>query len=426
MPGKVLIITYYWPPSGGAGVQRWLKFTKYLPSSGWLPVVLSVLPEYAAYPLRDTSLYGDIPLDVEVHRTKATNYFSLYSKDPSKIPSAGFAAESTGGKKSKISRFIRGNFFIPDPRIGWNKYAFRKASELIKTENIQHIITTSPPHSTQLIGLKLKHRFPHLRWVADLRDPWTDIYYYDMFHPTLMARMIDRAMEKRVLEKADAILTVGNSLASLFASKVPDIEEKIHVVPNGYDEEDFEGLVPTLPATFTITYVGTLSEAYPVKSFLEAVRKYATAETPLHLRFVGSVPESVRSKISAEATGCTTEFIPYSDHPVAIKHMMSSSLLLLIIPDHPSGKSIITGKLFEYLASGKPVLFIGPIDGDAAHLLARCGYKGIFGYDNTEGIRSFIFNIATGGVSARADSHGEYSRRALTNNLSKYIHGNNV
>jgi glycosyltransferase involved in cell wall biosynthesis len=423
MPGKVLIITYYWPPSGGAGVQRWLKFTKYLPSSGWLPVVLSVSPEYAAYPFRDTSLYGDIPLDVEVHRTKATNYFSLYSKDQSKIPSAGFASDSTGGKKSKIGRFIRGNFFIPDPRKGWNKYAFRKACELIKTENIQHIITTSPPHSTQLIGLKLKHRFPHLRWVADLRDPWTDIYYYDMFHPTLMARMIDLSMEKRVLKKADTILTVGNSLASLFASKVPDIEEKIHVVPNGYDEEDFEGIASTQPTTFTITYVGTLSEAYPVKSFLEAVRGYATATTPLHLRFVGSVPESLRGKISSEAKGCTTEFIPYSDHPVAINHMMSSSLLLMIIPDHPSGKSIITGKLFEYMASGKPVLFIGPVDGDAAHLLARCGYKGVFGYDNIEGIRSFILNIASGGSSARADLHAEYSRRALTNNLSNYIHG---
>ncbi|HSO78427.1 MAG TPA: glycosyltransferase, partial [Bacteroidales bacterium] len=328
--------------------------------------------------------------------------------------------------KSKISRFIRGNFFIPDPRRGWNKYAFRKACELIKTENIQHIITTSPPHSTQLIGLRLKHRFPHLRWVADLRDPWTDIYYYDMFHPTLMARMIDRAMEKRVLEKADTILTVGNSLASLFASKVPDIEAKIQVVPNGYDEEDFEGIASTLPATFTITYVGTLSEAYPVKSFLAAARGCVKAQLPLHLRFVGRVPESVRGIISSEAKGCTTEFIPYSDHPVAIKHMMSSSLLLIIIPDHPSGKSIITGKLFEYMASGKPVLFIGPVDGDAAHLLARCGYKGIFGYDNTEGIRSFILKIASGGTSARADSHAEYSRRALTNNLSKYIQGNNV
>ncbi|HUW93228.1 MAG TPA: glycosyltransferase family 4 protein [Bacteroidales bacterium] len=424
MPEKVLIITYYWPPSGGAGVQRWLKFTKYLPASGWLPVVLTVNPENAAYPVKDTSLYGDIPLDVEVHRTRATNYFSLYSKDQSKIPSAGFASESNKGIKSAISRFLRGNFFIPDPRKGWNKYAFRKACELIKTENIGHVITTSPPHSTQLIGLKLKHKFPQIRWVADLRDPWTDIYYYEMFHPTFLAKMVDRAMEKSVLKRADGILTVGNSLASLFADKVPDIEDKIHVIPNGFDEEDFEGIASTQPDALTITYVGTLSEVYPVDGFLKAIKGLNAGEKPVHLRFVGSIQESVRAMIIAETEGCISEFIPYSDHPVAIKHMMSSSLLLMIIPDHPSGKSIITGKLFEYMASGKPVLFIGPVDGDAAHLLARCGYQGIFGYDNQDGIRNFILKIASGRTIVRADFHAEYSRRALTNNLSNFIYGN--
>ncbi len=154
MPGKVLIITYYWPPSGGAGVQRWLKFAKYLPSSGWLPVVLTVRPEDAAYPFTDESLNDEVPVDVEVRKTKATNYFSFYSKDQSKIPSGGFANNPGKGFKNKVSRFIRGNFFIPDPRRGWNKYAFAEASRLIREEGISHIITTSPPHSTQLIGLK--------------------------------------------------------------------------------------------------------------------------------------------------------------------------------------------------------------------------------------------------------------------------------
>jgi hypothetical protein len=158
-PAKVLIITYYWPPSGGAGVQRWLKFTKYLPSSGWFPVVLTVFPEYAAYPSgpvpvrRDTGGCGGPP-------HKALNYFALYNRDQSKIPHAGFASGKGKGIKSAISRFIRGNFFIPDPRKGWNRFAFSKACELIRSQNISHIITTSPPHSTQLIGLRLKRRFP--------------------------------------------------------------------------------------------------------------------------------------------------------------------------------------------------------------------------------------------------------------------------
>lgn len=420
-PEKVLIITYYWPPSGGAGVQRWLKFTKYLPSSGWLPVVLTVKPEYAAYPFRDLSLYGEIPLDVEVHRTKAMNYFALYNKDQSKIPHAGFASGNEKGLRSKISRFIRGNFFIPDPRRGWNRYAFRKACELIKAENITHVITTSPPHSTQLIGLRLKRRFPRINWVADMRDPWTDIYYYDMFKPSMPARMLDRQMERNVLTRADTVITVGQTLASILAGKAENIEKKIHVLPNGFDEEDFEGIVPVLPEKFTVTYVGTLSPAYPVKGFIEAINEVRSGGRPVKMKFVGTVPEPVQELFPADSEGNGPEFIQYCEHPAAIKHMMDSSLLLLIIPDHPSNRSILTGKIFEYMATEKPILFLGPDDGDAARLLALCGYQGIFGYNDVQGIRDFIMRVAEGKTVKRSGHHLEYSRRALAVKLGDLI-----
>lgn len=420
-PEKVLIITYYWPPSGGAGVQRWLKFTKYLPSSGWLPVVLTVKPESAAYPFRDLSLYGEIPLDVEVHRTKAMNYFALYNRDQSKIPHAGFASGNEKGLRSKISRFIRGNFFIPDPRRGWNRYAFRKACELIKAENISHVITTSPPHSTQLIGLRLKRRFPHINWVADMRDPWTDIYYYDMFKPSLPARMLDRQMERNVLTRADTVITVGQTLASILAGKAENIERKIHVLPNGFDEEDFEGVVPGLPEKFTITYVGTLSPAYPVEGFIEAINEIRAGGRPVAMKFVGTVPAPVQELFPADGDGKGPEFIQYCEHPVAIRHMMDSSLLLLIIPDHPSNRSILTGKIFEYMATEKPVLFLGPEDGDAARLLALCGYQGIFGYNDVQGIRDFIIRVAEGKTVKRSGHHLEYSRRALAVKLGNLI-----
>ncbi len=420
-PEKVLIITYYWPPSGGAGVQRWLKFTKYLPSSGWLPVVLTVKPEYAAYPFRDLSLYGEIPLDVEVHRTKAMNYFALYNKDQSKIPHAGFASGNEKGLRSKISRFIRGNFFIPDPRRGWNRYAFRKACELIKAENITHVITTSPPHSTQLIGLRLKRRFPRINWVADMRDPWTDIYYYDMFKPSMPARMLDRQMERNVLTRADTVITVGQTLASILAGKAENIEKKIHVLPNGFDEEDFEGIVPVLPEKFTVTYVGTLSPAYPVKGFIEAINEVRSGGRPVKMKFVGTVPEPVQELFPADGEGNGPEFIQYCEHPAAIKHMMDSSLLLLIIPDHPSNRSILTGKIFEYMATEKPILFLGPDDGDAARLLALCGYQGIFGYNDVQGIRDFIMRVAEGKTVKRSGHHLEYSRRALAVKLGDLI-----
>lgn len=419
-PDKVLIITYYWPPSGGAGVQRWLKFTKYLPSSGWFPVVLTVYPEYAAYPFRDPSLFGEIPLDVEVHRTKALNYFAVYNRDPSKIPHAGFAAGKGNGIKSALGRFIRGNFFIPDPRRGWNRYAFRKACELIRSQNISHIITTSPPHSTQLIGLRLKRRFPHLKWVADLRDPWTDIYYYDIFRPSLPARMLDRRLEKRVLTKADSIITVGMMLASSFAHKAAGIGEKTHVLPNGYDEEDFRGVETEVPDRFTITYTGTLSPAYPVRGFIEAVRNISINGKPPLLKFVGSVPDEVRRLFEADDS-ITAGFISYCEHPEAIRHMMNSSMLLLVIPDHKSNRSILTGKIFEYLATEKPILFLGPSDGDAAHLLSLCGYQGIFGYDEVQKIRDFIMKVAEGRNVKRSGHHLEYSRRALAVKLGEIL-----
>ncbi|MCU0459737.1 MAG: glycosyltransferase [Bacteroidales bacterium] len=420
-PSKVLIITYYWPPSGGAGVQRWLKFTKYLPSAGWIPVILTVKPEYAAYPFRDESLYGEIPVDVEVHRTKALNYFALYNKDQSKIPHAGFASGDGKGLKSAVSRFIRGNFFIPDPRRGWNRYAYRKACELIKSENITHIITTSPPHSTQLIGLRLKRRFPGLKWIADLRDPWTEIYYYDMFRPSLPARMIDRELEKRVLTRADRLITVGHTLASAFAEKADAAEDKTVVLPNGFDEEDFQGLTGSVPERFTITYVGTLSPAYPVRGFIDAVRDLKINDMPVVLRFVGTVPGDIRSQFPADVNGQNPEFISYCEHPEAIRHMMNSSMLLLIIPDHRSNRSILTGKIFEYLATEKPILFLGPDDGDAARLLKLCGYQGIFGYDDVQGIRDFIIRVAEGKSVKRSGHHLEYSRRALSVKLGEIL-----
>jgi glycosyltransferase involved in cell wall biosynthesis len=420
-PAKILIITYYWPPSGGAGVQRWLKFTKYLPSSGWLPVVLTVKPEFAAYPFKDISLYGEIPLDVEIHRTKAINYFSLYNKDQSKIPHSGFASGSDNSKRNMISRFIRGNFFIPDPRKGWNRYAFRKACELIRTENISHIITTSPPHSTQLIGLKLKRRFPHIKWVADLRDPWTDIYYYDMFKPSLLAKMADREMEKNVLTKADTIITVGQTLAAILGSKGEKISHKINVLPNGYDEEDFEGILPIIPEQFTITYVGTLSPAYPVNGLIEAVKGLRVNDRPVSLKFVGTVPEPIQELFPADEEGNRPDFIQYCEHPEAIRYMMESTVLLLIIPDHPSNKSILTGKIFEYLATEKPVLLLGPADGDAAQLMVKCGYQGIFDYNDVQGIRSFIKKVAEGRQVTRSGHHLEYSRRALAVKLGDLL-----
>lgn len=410
---KVLIVTYYWPPGSGAGVQRWLKFSKYLPQYGWEPVILTVDPEYATWPARDNSLENEVPSGLKVYKTKATDYFRLYSRDKSKIPAAGFAVDSRRGFREWLVRFIRGNFFIPDPRKGWNRHAFKQACQIIENEKIRNVITTSPPHSTQLIGLKLKRKFPEVKWIADLRDPWTDIYYYDQFHHTFMSRLIDHNYEKAVLKSADRIITVGNSLKELFASKYAGSSEKIEVICNGYDRDDFKGLTGVNPEVFTISYIGTLSDSYPVNGFLKALRLFQDQKTDFRLKFIGLVSDSQKEIILSAIECSKVEFISYVDHISAIKHMLGSTVLLLIIPYHKSSRSIITGKLFEYMASGKPVLCLGPVDGDAAGILRLGNHGATFDYTDSERISMYLGNLLSGRAMPEKFPPEVYSRETL-------------
>jgi glycosyltransferase involved in cell wall biosynthesis len=414
---KVLIVTYYWPPGSGAGVQRWLKFSKYLPEYGWGPVILTIDPEYAAYPALDNSLVNEVPEDLIIHKTRATDWFRLYRKDKSKIPSAGFAANDKKSLPGQIIRFIRGNFFIPDPRKGWNKFAIRKACEIIGKEKINVVITTSPPHSTQLIGLGLKKRFPGIRWIADLRDPWTDIYYYDQFYPTWISRKIDSALEREVLATADKIITVGRSLADLFIQKLPAIRGKLEVISNGYDEEDFSGLTASKPAIFTISYIGTLPESYPVNGFLKALDVFRENGMDFRLRFVGFVSGDQKKLITSAAGESRTEFIPYVGHAKAIEYMLNSTALLIIIPDHSSNKSIITGKLYEYLASGRPIICLGPTDGDAARIIDECGHGKTFRYEDLAGISEYLKILAEYPVISEKSSPSVYRRDNLVQKI---------
>lgn len=418
---KVLIVTYYWPPGSGAGVQRWLKFAKYLPPFGWEPVILTVDPEYAAYPATDNSLSDEISPELKVYRTKATDWFRIYKKDKTKIPSAGFAVNDNQSFAGKITRFIRGNFFIPDPRKGWNKYAVRKASEIINKGDVRHIITTSPPHSTQIIGLELKKRYPDIIWIADLRDPWTDIYYYESFFHTLPARRLDARYEREVLKTADWIITVGKSLRNSLCCKLPGLEQRTTVITNGYDTGDFTGTENYKPELFRISYIGTLSDSYPVGGFIDAVESLVKEGTKIRLRFVGSVSPLQKKLIMSGTDSAMTEFIPYVNHREAIRYMAESSVLLLIIPDHRSNRSIITGKLFEYMASARPVLCIGPVDGDAAEILGIAGNGKCADYYDASGIRTIIEEFSTLDSMAGMEPPPEFSRENLTGKLAALL-----
>jgi glycosyltransferase involved in cell wall biosynthesis len=392
---KVLIVTYYWPPSGGAGVQRWLKFSKYLPEFGWEPVILTVDPAYAAYPVVDNSLTNDLTSSLKVYKTPAVDYFSIYKKDKSKIPAAGFANSVDNTLKNKMMRFIRGNFFIPDPRRGWNKYAFKKACEIIVAEGIKHVITTSPPHSTQLIGLKIKTKYPEIKWIADLRDPWTDIYYYQQFYPTFLSKFIDSFLEKRILNRSDSIITVGTSLKTSFSLKVKGINNKINIITNGYDEDDFSGQISQSPSRYTISYIGTLSDVYPINGFLDALDIFRKNGNDYILRFIGTVSQKQKDLVISKIGNPSVEFIPYVDHSKSIQYLLSTTVLLLIIPDHPGNKCIITGKIFEYIASGKPICCLGPRDGDASIILTKNSFGKCFSYNDINDIESYLRSIKT-------------------------------
>lgn len=421
MKAKVLILTYYWPPSGGAGVQRWLKFAGYLARMGFDPVVLTVDPKYATYPATDNSLENEIPAGVRVIKTKATDYFRLLSRNKSSLPSAGFA--KTGGNTliGKFARFVRGNFFIPDPRKGWNKYAFNKASELIETLQINTFITTSPPHSTQLIGLNLKRKFPELTWIADLRDPWTDIYYYKEFFPALPARMADRKYERSVIEGADQIISVGKGLSEIFTSRYPSSVNKFTVIPNGYDHADFSGLIPNNPAIFTISYVGTLSGSYNITGLVDVLKDLAGTGAEFKLSFTGFVSDDQKGFLANNLSREQLIFGNYCSHQEAIHKMLETSVLLLLIPDHSSSKVILTGKIFEYIATGKPILCIGPIDGDAALTISGFGNCLAADYTDRDSIRSFLEVAMNGNLPARPYLPANFSREEGAKKLAEII-----
>ena len=418
---KVLIITYYWPPSGGSGVQRWLKFVKYFRDFGIEPIVLTVAPEFAALPNLDESLEQEIPAGIEVHKTRAKSPFGFYRKmKKGNIPNSGFAGEGKANFFDSLFRFIRGNFFIPDARIGWNKFALEKARELIHLHSIDTVITSSPPHSTQLIGLQLKKEF-NLKWLADLRDPWTEIYYNKLLFRTKWARKIDYRYEQACLQNADALIVVSEDIKRRFGETRETILEKTHVIPNGFDEEDFSHeRIKNDAGVKYISYVGNLGLQYPVDGFLDAFAEIIKKENNWKLHFVGNCHKGIKTIVDKLNLTDSVEFVPYVNHSEAIDYMQKASVLLLIIPEIKNNKGILTGKLFEYLATGNPILNIGPKDGDAASILKENAFTITLNPNEKQKIIDFILNPSPTNKLSDLSEH-KFSRRNLTEKVSMLI-----
>jgi glycosyltransferase involved in cell wall biosynthesis len=415
---NLLIITYYWPPAGGAGVQRWLKFSKYLPEFGWNPIILTVDPDQGSYPQRDESLLKEVRDEVEVFRTHSFEPLQLYAKAVGKdrVPYGGFSNQKSN---SSFSRFIRGNFFIPDARRGWNRYAIAKAKEIISTRTIDCVVTTGPPQSTHLIGLDLK-RDLGIKWGIDLRDPWTDIYYNEKMLRTPWAEKHDAKLEKQTLEEADFCITVSKGFAELFNRKV---EREYHVVTNGFDEQD---LVDENPRNsreskkLIISYTGTMSDIYDPDVFFEALASYNGS---FEFRIAGSISEGVQKKIDDYGISKSVNYLGYLTHADALKEMSQADLLLLISPMVKNSKGIIPGKLFEYLAAGKPILAIAEDDKcDVAVILSDTKGGLFFSRENLKGLSNFLESLPNNfEFIPNIEAINNYNRKTLTEKLVSII-----
>lgn len=429
-PLRLLVLTYYWPPSGGAGVQRCLKWVKYLSDFGVEATVVTVDATQATYPVLDESLATDVPAGVRVIRTPTSEPFESYKKLTGRaVPYGGFANEGKPGLIQQALRFVRGNLFIPDPRRGWNKHALRAVERLLAAgETFDAVLTSSPPHSTQLIGLALQKRHG-LRWLADMRDPWTDIYYYKDLHHTPLAAWLDARYEHQVLTRADAVLVTSPETERLFRTKVPGLAAgKIHVLPNGYDAPDF-GQPSQPPADcFRITHTGTITELYHLGGLLEALAEALKRHpaVPVRLRFVGQVSAELRTQISTAGLAIITEYQPFVPHTASVAELLQATVLLMAIPDVPRNLGILPGKIFEYLAANKPVLCMGPAGSDADNLLQECGAGQALPYADAaliqETLDALLHQWAINpNLDLPAASHGRYTRRALTKQLAAIV-----
>ena len=370
---RVLIITYYWPPSGGSGVQRWLKMSKYLPEYDWQPVVYTT--ENAEYPIIDHTRDKDVCPEAEVLRRPIVEPYNLYKKflgiNKKEKVKVGFASESKKSRwKEKLSVWIRGNCFIPDARCWWVNPSVKYLKDYLKTHPVDAIISTGPPHSMHLIAMKLKKE-TGLTWIADFRDPWTEIDFYDELHLTRWADSRQHKLEHQVLTQADRIVTIGWDCARSLGRLG---NRNVRVIPNGYDWE-IDANQPTIPQTkeFTLTHLGVVTPSRNTEQLWAALKelKEENAEfgKNLKIRLVGQVDQSVAQSLTAAGLMDNTEIIPYIPHDKVPQMQQSSQVLLLLINNTPNAKGIITGKLFEYLASGRPILCIGPEDGDAAKII---------------------------------------------------------
>ncbi|WP_333851873.1 glycosyl transferase family 1 [Epilithonimonas sp.] len=449
---KILIITYYWPPAGGPGVQRWLKFAKYLPEFGYEPIIYT--PENPSYPLVDETLVKEVPENLKIVKTNIWEPYQIaekFSKSNKKFKGGQFDVGKNQSFISKLSIFIRGNFFIPDARKFWVKPSIQFLKKYLVENHIETIVTTGPPHSLHLIGLGLKKELPNLKWITDFRDPWTEISYYKHLKLTSGSDKKHRQLEKSVFENADLTLATSYTDTDNFRKNGANA----FCVTNGFDKleslgdseseswsvggleswsvEESETLEfsnsKTLKTKFNLSYVGVLEQLRNPenlwKALTELSEKHPDFAKDFELKFVGRVDEKILNDIKNSVLRDNIRNLGYLPHNNSFNEMQNSDLLLITNFPNESSKGIIPGKLFEYLATGKKIISFGPKDADVEKILDKTNAGKHFDYANNVEIQNFIYSLyedwKAGKSIQNSANINEFSRKELTRQLAELL-----
>jgi glycosyltransferase involved in cell wall biosynthesis len=425
---KVLIITYYWPPSGGAGVQRWLKFVKYLRNFQWEPIVFTV--ENGEFPEQDQSLLADIPQNLTVIKQPIKEPYALYKwftgrKKNEKIH-AGFLSEKKRNSIFQdVSVWIRGNVFIPDARMFWIKPSVKSILKWLKRNKVDAIVSTGPPHSCHLIALKLKMK-TGLPWLADFRDPWTNIDFYKDLKLTSWADKKHHILEKKVVTEADAVVTIGKTMQQEFQLQ---FNRRIECITNGYDDEDIRDFNLIPDQQFSLVHVGTLVKTRnPTglwQSLKELIEEIPEFKNHLQIKLVGKADATVIESLNSFGLDNYVQYTNYLEHSKVVCLQQQAQLLLLLINRTPNAKGVLTGKMFEYLAAKRPILCIGPPDGDAAHIIEETKSGKTVHYDDIAAIKKTVLDYYRSYLNHHLNNNelqiDAYSRKNLTAQLVQVL-----
>ena len=442
---RLLIITYYWPPTGGSGVQRWVKFSKYLPEFGWQPVVYT--PENPEQLARDESLLADIPACAEVVKTRILEPYELYRRLTGGKKGEGEVNPVNAQQKNwkqRLSLWVRGNCFVPDPRIGWVRPSVRFLKKYLAEHPVDAVVTTGPPHSVHLIGLGLKKALG-LRWIADFRDPWTEMFYYKHLGLGPAADRRHHRLEQAVLDGADAVISVSPPVATDFRAKT---QTPVVLITNGFDEDDFaeagepssgapgvqffpdpengsekilDTPAPQRPRTkVRLVHTGLFAADGNPINLWDALAERCAADPVfrerLQIRLAGKVDAAVTEAVRARGLGGNLVELGYLPHDETVREQRAADILLLPLRREPEYAKVLPGKIFEYLAARRPVLGIGQEDGAAAAVLRDATAGQMFDWDKKEELLAFL-----DAEHPQTEGIEKYTRRALTAQLAELL-----